>query len=163
MDNLYYPSGAIYCAVYEDRKEYFYEDGAPKTIERYRAGKLDGESVLYWSNGNLKRKCAFFQGARHGLDQMWTEEGILADEGRYEMGKPVGAHRRFNKKGALIEEIVYLDTSRFNLRAWDEHGELKLEAIWTDPDTYREKAWDRFQNVWIEKEGYWDGKKLVYV
>jgi antitoxin component YwqK of YwqJK toxin-antitoxin module len=163
VDNLYYPNGAIYCRVQEDRKEYFYEDGVPKTVEHYKAGKLDGESVLYWPNGKVKRKCTFSQGVRHGLDQMWTEEGILADEGHYKKGKPVGTHRRFHPKGALLEEIVYLDASRFNLRGWDEQGELKLEAVWIDPDTYREKAWDRFQNVWIEKEGHWDGKKLVYV
>lgn len=91
----------------DERKEYFYEDGTPKTIERYKAGRLDGESILYWPNGKLKRKCSFCNGVRHGLDQMWNEEGFLADEGRYEMGKPVGTHRRFGKKGNLIEEVVY--------------------------------------------------------
>lgn len=158
MDHWYYKSGALYCAISAEKKEYFYEDGTPKTTERG-----EGESLLYWPNGQLKRKCSFQKGKRHGFDQMWSEEGVLLDEGRYECGKPIGVHRRFNKQGALIEEIEYLDGSRFNLRSWDEAGELKVEAIWTDPMTYREKAWDRFQNIWIEKEGFWNGKKLVYV
>ncbi|HSX10180.1 MAG TPA: hypothetical protein VLF94_00470 [Chlamydiales bacterium] len=164
MDNqLVYPNGKVYCAVYEDRREYSYEDGTPKTVERFRDGKLDGESLLYWPNGKLKRRCSFLNGVRHGLDQMWSEEGHLADEGRYEKGKPVGVHRRYGKKGNLIEEITYLDGPRFNIHSWDENGELRLEARWIDGETYQERAWDRFQNIWIEKEGHWDGKKLVYV
>lgn len=68
-------------------KEYFYADGTPRTIERYRDGQLDGETLLYWPNGKLKRKCSFSKGVRHGLDQMWNEEGVLVDEERYAMGK----------------------------------------------------------------------------
>ncbi len=163
MNHLYYKSGALYAALSAEKREYFYEDGTPKTIEHYRQERLEGEALLYWPNGKLKRKCSFRKGVRHGLDQMWSEEGILLDEGRYESGKPIGVHRRYNKKGALIEEIEYLDSSRFNLRNWDDRGELRVEAIWTDPATYREKAWDRFQEIWVEKEGFWNGKRLVYV
>ncbi len=162
MDHLYYRNGALYCAIHPDKKEYFYEDGTPKTIEKMRDGRLEGECLLYWPNGKLKRKCHFIRGMRHGLDQMWNEEGTLIDEGHYELGKPVGIHHRFSKQGKLIEEIEYLEGPRFNLRQWDEQGELRVEALWTD-STYREKVWDRFQNVWVEKEGFWNGKKLVYV
>ncbi|OGN64214.1 MAG: hypothetical protein A3E80_01165 [Chlamydiae bacterium RIFCSPHIGHO2_12_FULL_49_9] len=65
---------------------------------------FEKEVVLYWPNGKLKRKCNFEGGFRHGLDQMWDEEGQLVDEGRYEKGQPVGEHRRWDKRGRLIEE-----------------------------------------------------------
>ncbi len=154
--NLYYQSGELYCRAQDGVKEYFYRDGTPKTVERVTG------SILYWPNGKMKRKCSFEKGVRHGPDQMWSEEGKLLDEGHYERGKPVGKHCRYGKNG-VIEEIEYLDGSRFNLRQWDDEGQLRTEAIWTDLMTYREKAWDRFEKVWIEKEGFWNGKKLVYV
>lgn len=160
--DLYYKSGALYRREIDGKKEYFYEDGALKTIERYKEGRLDGESVLYWPNGKMKRRSFFQKGARHGLDQIWNEEGVLVDEGHYDAGKCVGIHHRYDRKGQLIEEIEYLDGPRFNMRQWDAKGALRLEAVWRD-STYREKAWDRFQNIWIEKEGIWDGRKLVYV
>lgn len=160
MRNLYYQSGKLYAAIGEEKREFFYEDGTLKTSEEMRDGKLHGESILYWPNGKLKRKCHFENGVRHGLDQMWDAEGNLADEGCYERGKPIGIHRRFRK--TLIEEIEYLGDSRFNLREWNENGEIKVEALWNDFD-YHERVWDRFQNIWVEKEGYWNGKKLVYV
>lgn len=150
--DLYYKSGALY----RRGDTYFYENGTLKTVER------EDEAVLYWPNGKMKRRCGFQKGVRHGLDQMWNEDGILVDEGQYEEGKPVGVHRRFGKEGQVIEEIEYLDGPRFNLRQWDPQGNLRVEAIWSDTD-YREKVWDRFQNMWIEKEGFWNGKKLVYV
>lgn len=158
---LFYKGGALYCHSTPDKRQYFYEDGTVKTVEPYCEGRLDGEVVLYWPNGNVKRTCSFCKGARHGHDRMWNEEGVLVDEGSYEAGKPVGTHRRY--KESLIEEIVYLEGPRFNIRQWDEQGILRLEAIWSDPMTYRERAWDRFQQIWVEKEGRWDGKKLVYV
>lgn len=88
-DCTHYPSGVIYCVVVRDLKTYFYEDGTPKTVEPYREGKWHGEVLLYWPNGILKRKCAFCEGLRHGLDQIWNEEGKLMDEDRYEMGQHV--------------------------------------------------------------------------
>lgn len=162
MDCLFYQSQALYCRVSEDKREYFYEDGTLKTLELYQNGKREGETILYWPNGRLKRKCHFVQGVRHGLDQMWNEEGILVDEGSYERGKAIDIHCRYGKLGNKIEEIEYLDAHRFNIRQWGEQGELRLEALWVDTE-YREKAWDRFEQCWVEKVGFWNGKKLVYV
>ena len=163
MDKLFYSSGALYCVVTEDKKEYFYEDGVPKTTQRYKQGRLSGESILYWPNGKLKRRCHFVKGIRDGFDQMMSEDGILLDEGIYTLGKPTGVHRRFNHKGSLIEEIEYLEEPRFNLKNWDDEGELRVDAKWIDCLNYEEKAWDRFQNKWIEKKGRFDGKKLIYL
>lgn len=109
----------------------------------------EGEVVLYWPNGKMKRRCSFQKGIRHGVDQMWSEEGILLDEGTYEMGKPVGKHCRWSQAGQLLEEIEYLEPPRFNFRQWDEQGKLRTEAIW-EGEKYRERVWDRFQNIWIQ-------------
>jgi antitoxin component YwqK of YwqJK toxin-antitoxin module len=160
---LLYPSGALYGKIREDKREYYYENGALKTVESYREGRLDGEVLLYWPNSNIKRKCFFILGLREGVDQIWSEEGLLLDESFYIKGKAQGVHRRWNRHGVLIEEIVYLESNRFDLRRWDELGELRVEALWIDATNYKEKVWDRFQNIWVEKIGRWDGKKLVYI
>ena len=159
---LFYPNGALYADIGEAARSYFYEDGTAKTFEPYFEGKLHGEAVLYWPNGKLKRKSQFQNGVRQGLDQMWSEEGKLVDKGSYEKGKPVGVHRRWSAKGDLIEEIGYIDSVRFNARQWDESGQLRFEGIWAD-EAYLEKTWDRSQNTWAEKQGRWDGKKVVYI
>ncbi len=108
---------------------------------------------LFWPNGKRKRFVEFRDGKRSGCDQMWSEEGILVDEGFYEDGIPVGVHKRWNKKGNLIEEITYLDLKRRNYRHWDDEGVLRTEAIWHG-DQYQERAWDRFERCWVEKKEY---------
>ncbi len=163
MRNLYYESGEPYAVFSDEKREFFYQGGILKTLEPYKGGKLHGEVCLFWPCGTFKRRCFFEEGLRQGSDQMWNQEGVLVDEGSYEKGKPVGIHRRFSSKGALIEEIEYLGPpNRFNLREWDEKGQIKVEALWNDLD-YHERVWDRFQNFWVEKDGYWDGKQLVYL
>lgn len=82
---------------------------------------------LYWPNGKRKRSIRFHRDLRSGLDEMWSEEGILIDSGMYEKGKPVGVHKRWNEKGLLIEEITYLDGKQTDFRAWDEEGNLWAE------------------------------------
>lgn len=118
---------------------------------------------IRWPNGRLKRSVHFQNGVRTGLDQMWNEEGILVDTGSYEQGIPVGVHQRWNAKGRLIEEIIHLDPKRMQFRNWDDAGNLRTEAIWLDDIHYVEKAWDRFQNIWIEKKGVWDGTQIQYL
>jgi antitoxin component YwqK of YwqJK toxin-antitoxin module len=159
---LYYPSGALYADLSVAKRAYFYEDGGPKTFEPYLEDKLHGEAVLYWQNGQVKRKSSFQKGIRHGFDRMWTDGGQLVDEGNYEMGKPTGTHRRWSPLGNLIEEIRYIDPVRFEIRLWDESGELRIEGLWKG-DAYLEKTWDISQKIWTEKKGRWDGKKVVYV
>jgi antitoxin component YwqK of YwqJK toxin-antitoxin module len=162
-DNLYYPSGALYAQRSEEMREYYYENGQLKTLERCKEGRLDGETLLYWLSGALKRKCFFILGVREGLDQIWNEAGILIDEGSYERGRPVGVHRRWTQSGLLMEEITYFEPHRFDLRQWDEKGALRVEALWIDPANYKERVWDELQDMWVEKEGWWNGKKLIYL
>jgi antitoxin component YwqK of YwqJK toxin-antitoxin module len=83
---LYYKSGKIYCKIEKEEKHYFYEDGTVKTIERYKNSRLHGEILLYWPNGQLKRKVHFKKGLRHGTDEMYSKEGTLLDTDCYVEG-----------------------------------------------------------------------------
>lgn len=155
-NKLFYPSGALYAETSAEERRYYYENGTLKTVETVQVARL------YWPNGQLKRECHFENGVREGWDRMWSEGGQLVDEGIYQKGKPAGFHRRWSVKGDLIEEIEYLEPLRFNFRQWDELGQLRFEGKWSGA-VYREKTWDMSQKGWKEKEGRWDGKKVVYV
>ncbi|MDE3046528.1 MAG: DUF115 domain-containing protein [Verrucomicrobiota bacterium] len=99
-----------------DVREAFYPDGSLRTVEMYRDDVRDGETILFWPNGQRKRRLSFVQGKRHGLDEMWNEAGVLVDRGMYEEGSPVGVHQRFRDEGTLIEEIEYLENGQWNFR-----------------------------------------------
>lgn len=80
---LYYRSGALYARLRDEKHEYFYEDGSLKTVEPRQNGRFHGEVVLFWPNGQMKRRCHFKNGMRVGVDQMWNDEGKLLDEQEY--------------------------------------------------------------------------------
>ena len=62
---------------------------------------------IFWPNGRLKRRVEFKNGVRSGLDEIWSEEGVLLDSGTYKKGKPVGTHKRYDERGKILEEIYY--------------------------------------------------------
>ena len=130
-------------------------------IEPQKNGQRDGTVQLFWPNGVLKRSCDFKEGVRHGWDRMYLDNGLLIVEGQYEHNRACGIHRRFHRSGRLLEEIVYIDSKRWNLRQWDETNFLRLEAFWKQ-DRYFERIWDRFEKKWIEREGFFDGERLIY-
>lgn len=124
---------------------------------------LDGVVELFWPNGKLKRRLSFCQGVRQGLDQMWNDQGLLVDEGSYDLeGKPNGAHRRYTQTGILVEEMVYLSSSRKNVRRWSDRGELFFEAFWEDETHYVERTLDEKTDAFQERKGVLQGKDLIF-
>lgn len=73
-DEYHYPSGALYARIDAEKREYFYENGVLKTVIAYKEGEFDGEAILYWPNGQMKRKCCFERGKRIH-DQFWDCDG----------------------------------------------------------------------------------------
>ncbi len=145
IEKFDYEDGSLYaiCRFLEGQKEglqeFFYSNGNLKTKEFYQCGRLHGTIQLYWENGQLKREVHFQEGIRSGFDRIWNCFGVLVDEGFYHEGKPQGTHLRFDDEGRLIEEIIYLNPSFFNYRAWDEKGNLLIEGVWEDDLHYRER------------------------
>ena len=68
--DLAYANGAIYLRERNGKREYFYPNGALKTVETYVRERLEGEVLLYWPNGKMKRRSHFQNGLRHGLDEI---------------------------------------------------------------------------------------------
>jgi antitoxin component YwqK of YwqJK toxin-antitoxin module len=80
---FFYSNGALYATLRFSRnrkcgrQEYFYENQTIKTVEEYLDGALHGESILYWPNGQMKRRSYFGYGRRIQADQFWDEKGRL--------------------------------------------------------------------------------------
>ncbi len=66
----YYLSGKPYCVqrfkagVPCGNQEYYYEDGALKTLLPYEEGELHGEVKLFWPDHKLKRTAHFIHGCK---------------------------------------------------------------------------------------------------
>jgi antitoxin component YwqK of YwqJK toxin-antitoxin module len=51
-----------------------YPNGQIKTIQRFLNGEREGETVLYWANGVMKRR-TIFQNGKRVSDEFWDPSG----------------------------------------------------------------------------------------
>ena len=162
----YYRSGKL-CSlerykqgVFHTKQEYYYEEGTLKSVIPYREGCLEGQVLLYWPTGQKKRECHFQKGMRSGWDRLWDPQGILLDAGSYEKGEATGKHQRFFQKGEIQEERLYHSPSRFDVKEWDNLGNLILEGTFHSSLHYTEKTWK--EGVEEKREGIWKEGRICW-
>ncbi|MBI3237144.1 MAG: toxin-antitoxin system YwqK family antitoxin [Chlamydiales bacterium] len=164
---FYYLSGKVSSiqrfkgGVWEGFQEYFYEDGTCKSHLPYSLGKLHGQVKLFWEDGQIKRQTGYERGLRHKEDRIWDEKGVLIDEGNWDLGKPCGTHRHLFSNGAPKAEYIYHTPTRWDVREWEESGELILEGIWGADLSYTEKKKTE-TDARAVRRGYWDGNRLCW-
>jgi antitoxin component YwqK of YwqJK toxin-antitoxin module len=105
-----------------------YPDRRIRSSIGWEQGRLQGESLLYWPNGVLKRRSFFVEGLREEVELFFTEEGIMTDRGSYRCGVPVGLHERWDRSGRKIEEVVYDHGQLLSVVRWDQDGE-RIEDV----------------------------------
>jgi antitoxin component YwqK of YwqJK toxin-antitoxin module len=110
-------------------QEHYYEDGSLKSILHYEKGLLHGDVELLFEDGSPKRICQFIHGKKQGIDQIFSKDKIILDEGSYENGLPIGLHIRRFPCGALREEIHYQTPTLFEKKEWNQKGELRGSAL----------------------------------
>ena len=118
--------------------------------------------TIFWPNGAVKRVVEFKNNQRSGFDRIYNQAGHLVDEAFFDQSFPIGIHRRFDQKGNLIEEVSHLEKGRFSFRLYGSSQEPYFEGLWLDKDCYVERSFDKGSDLWVEKKGCWDGKKVVF-
>ena len=68
---------------------------------------LDGETLTYHKNGNLKRKFICKDGDYQGIYQSYWENGKPKETINYVDNQKHGKHIYYNKKGKIIKTELY--------------------------------------------------------
>lgn len=76
-------------------------------VEHYENGKLSGEQIIYFKNGNITKKSHYKNGILNGITQIYAENGTLLKHFTYQNGELNGAGRYYNSNGDLILEGTY--------------------------------------------------------
>jgi len=75
----------------------YFEDGEKHKVElTYDKGKIEGERIIYYENGQIRQKVPFENGLVHGTITNWDENGKKVSETKFEHGKPIGKPQRFD-------------------------------------------------------------------
>ncbi len=164
----FYRTGALYAdlqykdGLLEGKQQYFYENQILKSLLFYKEGLLDGEVVLYFPSSKLKRRCFYKSGMKSGIDTIYSEEGIVLDEGDFIEGLPVGIHRRRFLSGNLKEEKKYHTPKKNERWEWDDFGHLRYEGIYLDETRFQETRYGNNEHKEV-KQGIWDGNRIRWI
>jgi hypothetical protein len=77
-------------------KEYYNQDG-----------KLEGEYLLYYRNGQLKEKETFLDGKLEGDYISYYKNGQIREKGTFRGDKREGPYTAFDREGRLLEQAVF--------------------------------------------------------
>ena len=86
-------------------------EGKVSSIEHYSQGKLDGERLMFYPDGDTMLIEHYENGLFEGDYQYYYDEGGLELEGKYVDNKMTGSWKRFYKNGQLMEEVSFKENN----------------------------------------------------
>ncbi|ADB03908.1 MORN repeat-containing protein [Marseillevirus marseillevirus] len=92
---------------------------------------LDGPSDM-WESGALMWRTWYRDGEKHGTETQWWCPKRKRMEGRWEDGRKVGEHKRWNRDGWLAETSVYSEdgkTEKYNIYSLSEKDKVVYSAF----------------------------------
>src|SRR5262249_3474695 len=92
-------------------------EGLVRLIATYRAGKMHGPYVVYYSDGTKYQAGSFDNDSRSGVWRSWYTTGALEEESSYCAGVEDGRVRRWSPNGEVREDRVYVDGHPLNAEA----------------------------------------------
>ena len=106
------------------------------------AGRLDGVSEGWFTNGVLQVREHFVAGLSEGTVTRWHESGTMQSEGTALAGKLEGTFRRWHENGVLSEELHLRAGQPEGLsRAWFPSGCPKAEVTLKDGKIVTQQFW----------------------
>lgn len=119
-----------------------YPGGAPKSRSHLVAGRLEGVSEGWHTNGVLQVREHFVAGVAEGPMAKWRADGTRLSEGTAQGGRLEGVFRRWHGNGVLAEEAPFRGGRPHGLsRAWHPSGFLKAEVLLEDGSVVRQQFW----------------------
>ncbi len=162
----FYLDGSLYAhlryqtGVLEGEQKYFYENQVLKTLLFYHKGLLQGKVLLFFPSSQKKRECHYNAGVKFGKEVIYSEEGVVLDEGEFLEGLPVGVHKRRFANGMLKEEKRYHTPKKVERSQWNEQGNLLYQGIYLDEERFQETRYGVSKEIQEIREGIWDGNRI---
>lgn len=103
------------------------EEGITKVFT-YNKGLLEGDFMIYATNGNLIEKGKYHDGQKHGKWMNWTLNGIKTSEVKFNYGIRDGKWQIWDESGVLRYVMFYEVGEKVGTwLVYNENGELKQE------------------------------------
>lgn len=124
---------SVFVSCSDNIQKSYWDDGTLKSELRYKDGKLDGECVWYYSNGQKVLQAFYKDDLKEGHALRWYVDGVLQEDCWYKQDKLDSVYRSYSKKGKLASEEFYVD-GKLNgaSRKWYDNGQVFQEGQFVD-------------------------------
>lgn len=103
-------------------------------------GKLDGDRIVYYKNGQIAEKQHYVNGKLEGESIWYSERAIKLKEFIYVNGELHGYSKYYDPKGELITEGRYKNGKKHGIWKFYKNGKLTEEKDFTYKSKYKKKA-----------------------
>lgn len=111
------------------------------TLERYDdAGRLIGERIVYYPNGQIAEKQTYKNGTLDGVSVMYSDKNVLLSEIIYVNGELHGYAKYYSPKAELVAEGLYKNGKKDGVWKYYEDGKLTEEKDFTYVPQYIKKT-----------------------
>ena len=93
----------------------YYSAGALREKRLFINGKKEGEYVGYYSNGTKNFIFQFNNGEYDGTNKIWTEKGLLIEEGNFKEGYEFGVQKTWYLNGKIKSNYIIKNNRRYGL------------------------------------------------
>lgn len=100
----------------------WFTNGMCEVREHFRRGLPYGTRTTWHMNGQKRSEGLLVAGQQQGTYRQWHENGVLAAEAEFEAGKPNGLSRAWYPSGCLQAEALM------------NHGETQIRHVYQDGD-----------------------------
>lgn len=109
----------------------YYHNDSKKVMmtEVYRSGKLHGDQLTYFENGQLTEKSSYIEGKRQGKRIIYSEKGTTLKEFMYENDQLHGETKYYDTEGKLIIEGNYKRDRKDGIWNYYENGKLSEQKL----------------------------------
>ncbi|MBG6132327.1 antitoxin component YwqK of YwqJK toxin-antitoxin module [Aquimarina sp. EL_43] len=109
----------------------YYHKGSDKIMmtEQYQSGKLEGEQLTYFENGQLTEKALYINGKQNGKRIMYSDTGVIIKEFTYENDQLHGITKYYDTNGILIIEGNYKRGRKDGMWNYYKEGKLSEQKL----------------------------------
>ncbi|MDH7447017.1 toxin-antitoxin system YwqK family antitoxin [Aquimarina sp. 2201CG14-23] len=109
----------------------YYHKESPKIMmtEEYQSGKLHGEQLTYFENGQLTEKTTYINDKKEGKRVVYSEDGIIIKEFTYENDQLHGPTKYYDAKGKVRIEGNYKRDRKNGIWNYYENGALSEQKL----------------------------------
>lgn len=112
----------------------YYHNNSDKvmTTEHYNTnGKLDGERLVYYENGQLAERAFYKNGLLEGKSTWMSENGVILKEFQYKNDVLQGMSKYYDQEGNLIAEGAYKNGRKDGIWKYYKDGKVDEEKDFT--------------------------------